>query len=74
MYCQVQADIISHYDLKEHLRPCGYSPEKITQCLWNHKDRDIHFVLVVDDFGINYTKKNDAYHLITTLKYKYEVT
>ena len=65
MYGLVQAGIIAHEALKEHLKPYGYAPEKITQGLWTHKDRDINSTLVVDDFGIKYRNKKDAHHLIS---------
>ena len=39
-----------------------------------HKDRDINFTLVVDNFVIKYRDKNDADHLIAELQGKYEVT
>ena len=50
----MQAGIITHEALREHLKPYGYAPENITQGLWTHTDRDINFTLVVDDFGIKY--------------------
>ena len=74
MYGLVQAGIITHQALREHLKPYGYAPENVTQGLWIHTDRDINFTLVVDDFGIEYTNKKDADHLISYLKEKYEVT
>ena len=74
MYGLVQAGIIAHDALKEHLKPYGYAPENITQGIWTHKDRDINFTLVVDYFGIKYTNKKDADHLISSLQGKYEVT
>ena len=36
--------------------------------LWKHKTRDIKFTLVVDDFGIKYTDRQDAEHLLHTLE------
>ena len=42
--------------------------------LWKHKTRDLQFVLVVDDFGIKYLKKEDLDHLINTLKRYYDVS
>jgi hypothetical protein len=36
--------------------------------LWQHDARDIAFCLVVDDFGVKYTNKDDADHLIASLK------
>ena len=45
----------------------------ITPGLWKHKTRDIVFSLVVDDFGVKYTKRDDAEHLMATLRQLYEV-
>jgi hypothetical protein len=42
--------------------------------MWKHTTRDVTFCLVVDDFGVKYTDKADATHLIDTLRYLYEVT
>ena len=74
MYGLVQAGIIAHESLKEHLKPCGYALSKITQGLWTHKERDINFTLVIDYFGIRYKNNKDADHLISALQAKYEVT
>ena len=60
MYGLVQLVIISYDVLNENLRLCGFAPEKITQVVLTHKYLYIHLVLVVDDFGIKYTKKQDA--------------
>ena len=68
MYILVQAGIIAHEVLKEHLQPYRYAPEKITQGIYTHKDRDIYFMLVVDEFGIIYRNKKDADHLISALQ------
>ena len=74
MYGLVQADMIAHDTLKENLKLYGYAPAKITQGLWTHTVIDIHFTLVVDEFGIKYIHKKDVYHLISALQTKYEVT
>ena len=74
MYILAQAEIITHKALKERLRPYGYSPENITPVLWTHQDRDIHFTLVVNDFGLKYRNKKYMDHLIAALRAKYEVT
>jgi hypothetical protein len=39
--------------------------------LFLHKTRDLSFTLVVDDFGIKYTNKDDVDHLIATVLDKY---
>ena len=70
----VQAGIIAHDTLKEHIKPYGYATWNITQELWTHTGRNINFTLVVDDFGIKYTHKKYAVHLISALQEKYEVT
>ena len=70
----MQAGIITHDALREHPNIYGYAPAKITQVIWTHTHRDINFTLVVDYFGIKYTNKKDADHLISSLQGKYEVT
>lgn len=74
MYGLPQAGILAHDNLKKHLEPHGYVPTEHTPELWKHKTRDITFVLVVDDFGVKYTKKEDIEHLIRCLKQRYIVT
>ena len=71
MYDLVQSGIIANESLKEHLKPYGYAPARITQGLWSHQDRDINFTLVVDNFGIRYINKKDADHLISEPQAKY---
>ena len=73
MYALVQAGIIAYEALKEHLKPYGYAPARITQGLCTHQDRDIHFTLVIENFGIKYRNLKDANHLIAALQEKYEV-
>ena len=70
MYGLVQAGIIAHTALKEHLRPFGYEPSLITPGLWLHNKNGIRFNLVVENFGIKYMKKEEAMHLIHALKEK----
>ena len=67
-------EIISHNALKGYLHPYGYAPAKITQYIWTKNDRDVNFTLVVYDFGIKCTEKQDFDHLISALRDKYEVT
>ena len=71
MHGMVQAEIIAHDALKENLNIYGCATENITQGLWTHTDRDINFTLAVDNFGIKYTHKKDADHLISALQAKY---
>ena len=50
--------------LEERLNQEGYFQSQIVPGFWKHKTRNIKFVLVVDDFGIKYLKKEDLDHLI----------
>jgi hypothetical protein len=56
------------------LAPHGYAPVPITSGLWQHTTRDIAFTLVVDVFGVKYTKHADAEHLMQTLNKLYKVS
>ena len=66
-----QSGKIAHDDLVDHLKKYGYVKANRTDGLFHHKERDITFTLVVDDFGIKYTDKADVEHLVTALREKY---
>ena len=68
MYGLLQAGIIAHMALKENLRPFGYEPVPITLGLWRQKNNGITFILVVENFGIKYQRREDALHLIHALQ------
>jgi hypothetical protein len=74
MYGLPQAGSLGHDLLKERLNREGYFQSQIVPGFWKHKTRNIKFVLVVDDFGIKYLKKEDLDHLIKSLEKYYEVT
>ena len=57
MYGIVQAGIIAHTALKEHLQPFGYEPAPITPWLCRHNKNGLTSTLVVDYFGIKYKRK-----------------
>ena len=49
----------------------------IALAIWSyahHKWRPIQFVLLVDDFGIEYVGKEHVLHLLKTLEKNYEIT
>ena len=71
MYGLPQAGIIANKKLQKILEPHGYYPCRFTAGLWKHKTRNLTFTLVVDDFGIKYTNKQDALHLLEILKDNY---
>ncbi|KAL7477238.1 hypothetical protein ACHAW6_003051 [Cyclotella cf. meneghiniana] len=74
MYGLPQAGSLGHDLLEQGLKQEGYFQSQIVAGLWKHKTRNIKFVLVVDDFGINYLKKEDLDHLIKSLKKYYDIT
>ena len=74
MYGLPQAGIIAQQLLEERLAKVGYHQSKIVPGFWTHDTRDICFTLVVDDFAIKYTKKEDAQHLIDAIKKNYTIT
>ena len=74
MYGLPQAGRLANDQLIKFLSPHGYAPCPLTPGLWRHHMRDIVFSLVVDDFGIRYTDRADADHLISTLRQHYAVS
>jgi hypothetical protein len=74
MYGLPQAGSLGHDLLEQRLNKEGYFQSQIVPALWKHKTRPIQFVLVVDDFGIKYMKKEDLDHLIQTLEKHYDVS
>ena len=74
MYGLPQAGILANKLLRKRLAPHGYYEMPHTPGLWRHIHRPIQFTLVVDDFGVKYTGKEHADHLLHALKTKYEVS
>ena len=73
IYGLKEAGYLANIELKRILALDGYIPSKFTPGLFFHKTRDISFSLVVDDFGVKYTKKEDAEHLVATLEQRYPI-
>ena len=69
MYGLPQASIIAQQLLKEHLQKHGYRQSQMTPGLWKHNTRPISFSLVVDDFGVKYVGKENAQHLLDTVRH-----
>ena len=72
MYGLKQAGVLANLHLEKLLAEDGYIKTEHTPGLWKHTTKPILFVLCVDDFGIKYINKEDAHHLIKTLKKHYE--
>jgi hypothetical protein len=69
-----QAGRIANDRLQKHLAQFGYAPVPRTPSLWTHASRPVTFSLVVDDFGVKYTDKKDAEHLIHSLTQLYKIS
>ena len=67
IYVLKQARRIANDQLKQHLKASGYVPCRYTPGLFTHTSRKISFALCVGDFGLKYTDKADAQHLLTCL-------
>ncbi len=74
MYGLAQAGIIAQELLEERLGKDGYFQSKIIPGLGTHLTRPILFSLVVDDFTVKYTRREDAEHLMAALKKDYTAT
>ena len=74
MYRLKQAAILAFNQLKKRLEAKGYRQLKESDGIWEHSTRKTKFCLCVDDFGVKKFSKNDADHLISTLKEFYEVS
>ena len=74
MYGLKQAALLAYQKLVNHLAPYGYHPLPFSLGLWTHKSRKTIFCLCVDDFGVKYFSKEDAAHLLSALRNKFEVT
>jgi hypothetical protein len=74
MYGLPQSGRLANDRLIKFLAPHGYTPVPITPGLWKHNERPLTFTLVVDDFGVKYTSRDDADHLMTTLQQLYSVS
>jgi hypothetical protein len=74
MYSLPQAGIIVQDLLQAGLAKVGYHQSKIIPGLWTHETRKTCFTLVVDDFAIKYTSREDAQHLIDALKQDHTIT
>ena len=74
MYGLKQATRITNDRLKQHLKKYGYIPCRYTPGLFTHTSQKISFALCVDNFGVKYTDKDDAQHLLTCLEKLYKCT
>ena len=74
MYGLLQAGRLANDQLKQHLQKYGYIHSNRTNGLLTHQTLDTVFTLVVDNFGIKYTSKENTNHLISALQDLYKIT
>ena len=74
MYGIPQAVRLANDLLCTRLNNYGYYETTTTPGLWRHKWRPIMFVLIVDDFSIEYVGENHLHHLRTVLTKHYTIT
>ncbi len=72
MYSLPQAGIIAQQLLKERLQKHGYYQSQMTPGLWKHDTHPISFSLVINDFGVKYVGKENAQHLLDTVRHYYK--
>jgi hypothetical protein len=71
IYGLPQSGLLAQLDLIKLLAANGYHMTS-TSCLFRHETRDITFSLIVDDFGVKYTKEADVEHLLGVLNTVYK--
>ena len=67
-FCQLApSSSVANKQPQEKLGPRGRAPVRVTPGLWKHNALDIALALVVDDFGVKFTNRKQAEHLIASL-------
>ena len=74
MYGLPQAGRLAYLKFAKHMANDGYRPTGRTPGLFKHDTRPVTFNLVVDNFGVKFVGKDNAEHLIQTLKKHYDIT
>jgi hypothetical protein len=72
MYGLPQAGIIAQHLLEECLQKHGYRQSQTTPGLWKHDTCPISFSLVVDNLGVKYMGKENAQHVLDTVRQYYK--
>ncbi len=69
MYGLKHAAILAYDYLVTLLKPHGYYPEPHCVGIWSHKTHHTN----VDNFGVKYFSKDDANHLLDSLRKYYKI-
>ena len=73
-YGLLQSVKLANNPLRTKLEDAHYYETATTPGLWRHKWRSIQFVLIVDDFGNEYVRNQDADHLASVLKNHHDIS
>ena len=68
IYGLPQARKLANEFLRKKLAPHGYFEVKHTPGLWKYISCSLQFTLAVDNFGVKYTRRKDADHLLRILE------
>jgi hypothetical protein len=74
MYGLPQSGLLAQQLLEKRLNAEGYHQSELTPGFWTHDWRPVSFSLCVDDFGVKYTGKQHADHLMSILKKHYNIS
>ena len=74
MYGLPQSGLIANKLLEKRLAKHSYTQSKLAPGLWTHIWRPIQFILVDNDFGVEYVGKEHAEHLVSALQKEYKIT
>ena len=68
IYGLLQAGILTNKQLQVKLAPSGYYEVAHIPGLWRYVTRLVQFTLVIDSFGVKYVGRENAEHLIDSIK------
>ncbi len=74
LYGLPQAGRLARDRLVSHLAKAGYIESDHVPSYFRHNQRDVSFVLTVDDFDVSYAKDEDLEHLLSHLRQLYKIT
>ena len=74
IYGLPQAGLLANIKLTKHLAKHDYHPKKYTPDLWKHESKQVSVTLIVKNFFIKYTRKEDADHVMAVLKKQYIIS
>ena len=69
-----QSGKLANDKLRSRLEDAQYYETATTPGLWRHKWRSILFVLIVDDFGLEYVRKQESDHLEIVIKKHHDIS